>query len=288
MKKQLYILILSSILLISLLFPSYTFAMEVDKENITTPVELHNLLIENKLVSLSKNGQILFKENKVAKLNISEELYTKYKKDLEKLNQGVEQGLMYFDSTLQVKTYSPEKIKEKVFLESLKNPEEKFIEESDLGSITPMSIEPPLNVKNLVIANREELENTYDIFWTAQQYGGGDAYTATVGWWVGKIMPGGSWDYKVVPGYAPWYKVFYGTFFDGKYYINSAYIGNYNYGYTGEFLFSKSVLLAAGDGVSIITTFMDNIQKGEFKASLDGEDDKIPVRKGYDDAVSYD
>lgn len=160
-----------------------------------------------------------------------------------------------------------------------------------IKSLTPFAIPdapPSKNIKNLVIANRNNLESFLSSQKSLVKWGGGDPYTATIGYFVGKVKPRGSWDYKTVSGYAPWYKKFLGTFFDGTQVIDSAYIGNYNYGYPGELLFSKKDLLAAGDGVSIITTFMTNIQKGQFKASLDSEGDKAPVRRGFDKAVKYD
>lgn len=65
---------------------------------------------------------------------------------------------------------------------------------------------------------------------------------ATVGFWIGKVAEGGDWDYKVQPGFSPWYTTFC-SYFNGSYqHITSEYIGNFNYGYTGSFLFSLDIL----------------------------------------------
>lgn len=65
---------------------------------------------------------------------------------------------------------------------------------------------------------------------------------ATVGFWISKVEPNGDWDYKTQPGFAPWYTQFC-SYFDGNFqHITSEYIGNFNYGYTGSFLFSLDVL----------------------------------------------
>ncbi len=77
---------------------------------------------------------------------------------------------------------------------------------------------------------------------------------ATIGFWVGKIQEGGEWDYKVKPGYSPYNKTFCCTY--GKNYSKqwvhrtSEFIGNYNYGYTGQLLFSLSVLKKGSDAAA--------------------------------------
>ncbi|WNF22491.1 polymorphic toxin type 44 domain-containing protein [Mesobacillus jeotgali] len=302
MIKKIYSsIILITVLLFSLCLPSSTFANEI----IETTNDLHELVVQNGMASLNESGQIVLDLEGIKTLNADEELVNAYIKEMEQLNWSVAEGFMEFDANFEVVAVTPEEVTEIVYQESLDNPEDRIIYESELsendvlltsplkstGGITTYAIadQPPYkNVKSLVLANRAELEKVYNTNKTLQKYGGANAFSATVGWWVGRVKPGGSWDYKVVSGYAPWYKEWRGLFFDGYRYVTSAYIGNYNYGYTGELLFTKSTLLAAGDGVSIITTFMSNIQKGQFKASLDGEDDKAPVRKGYDDAVRYE
>lgn len=288
--KPIYKLILPIILVLSMVFPNFASANELKIENINTVHELHNFIVSNNLASLNENGQLLINQA-INVSNENTELFEQYLKDLEQLNSGVEEGLMYFDANYQIKIHTPEKIFETTLNESIINPKTNILFEENLKLISPMEIPgapPALNVKALVQKNRAELEKTYNTLLEAQKWGGGNAFSGIVGWWVGKVAPNGAWDYKVQPGYSPWSKKFTGQFFDGKNVINSAYIGNYNYGYTGELLFSKNALLTAGDAVSLVTTFLSNVQKGKFKAQLDTEEDKIPVRRGFDNAVKYD
>ena len=71
---------------------------------------------------------------------------------------------------------------------------------------------------------------------------GASAWTGTVGYWISKVQEGGDWDYKNQPGYSPYSKTFC-SYYDGTYHhITSEYIGNFNYGYTGSFLFTLDVL----------------------------------------------
>lgn len=77
-----------------------------------------------------------------------------------------------------------------------------------------------------------------------------DAWSTTVVFWVSKVAEGGDWDYKVQPGFSPWYTKFC-SYFDGSYnHITSEYIGNFNYGYTGSFLFPLSILHFGSSAVS--------------------------------------
>lgn len=105
-----------------------------------------------------------------------------------------------------------------------------------------------LNVVSLVELNRSELEGVYNTYVTFEP---GRAFDFTLGWWVGKVKEGGDWDYKVKEGYSPWYKEFTMIMYNGFREVhNSKWLGNYNYGYTGEFLFSLSTLLKGGDAIS--------------------------------------
>lgn len=65
---------------------------------------------------------------------------------------------------------------------------------------------------------------------------------ATVGFWVSKVEPGGDWDYKVQPGFAPYNSMFCCYFNSNFNHVTSEYIGNFNYGYTGSYLFDLETL----------------------------------------------
>lgn len=66
-------------------------------------------------------------------------------------------------------------------------------------------------------------------------------------------------------------KVIYASIYNGKEVINSEYIRNYNYAYTGELVFSKKSLLMSGGGVGI--------------GRPEGSKDKDTIKKGYNAAI---
>lgn len=292
MKKYFFSLIVFFTLFISTIDVSAEESLQISSAN-----DLHKVIIENRMAQLDINGKLVLDVQMIKEsLPVSNEILEEYLVDVTKLNLAVEKNLIYYDSNLEVQSFSPDEIYNNVYEEGFGTSDESLkqytLYNPLVSKITPFAVDPGLptiNVQPIVTGNRAELEEVYDLMLTNQKYGGGNAFTGTVGWWVGMVAPGGAWDYKVVGGFYPWSKNWYATFFNGsKNVVNSAYIGNYNYGYTGHLLFNKQTLLTAGDGVSLITTFIDNAKKGLFKASLDGEDDKIPVRAGYDDAVKYE
>lgn len=74
---------------------------------------------------------------------------------------------------------------------------------------------------------------------------------ATVGFWINKVQPYGDWDYKRQIGFKPYDSEFCCYFNSNFNHVTSEYIGNFNYGYTGSYLFSLDVLhfgSAAVDG----------------------------------------
>lgn len=77
-----------------------------------------------------------------------------------------------------------------------------------------------------------------------------DAWSTTVVFWISKVAKDGDWDYKAQPGFSPWHTTFC-SYFDGSYnHITSEYIGNFNYGYTGSFLFPLSILHLGSSAVA--------------------------------------
>jgi len=77
-----------------------------------------------------------------------------------------------------------------------------------------------------------------------------DPGMAAASFWIAKVMPGGIWDYKVQPGFAP-YNTLFCAYFNGTFnHITSEYIGNFNFGYTGKFLFTLSTLHFGSSAVS--------------------------------------
>lgn len=96
------------------------------------------------------------------------------------------------------------------------------------------------------------------------------AYSTTVGWWISKVQEGGAWDYKRVSGYKPWNKKWNAKQRWTTSVKTSEWFGNYNYGYTGHYLFTLNILLAGGDGVSLA-----------FHHTFDDSQDKKDITQGY-------
>jgi len=111
-----------------------------------------------------------------------------------------------------------------------------------------------------------------DYFDAIQVYAPWSAYPSTVGYWISKVQEGGSWDYKVKSGYTPYNKQWQTLTLYTSSVRTSEWFGNYNYGYTGRFLFSLNILHAGGDGVSYI-----------FNHTMDDQADHDAVTFGYDD-----
>lgn len=71
-------------------------------------------------------------------------------------------------------------------------------------------------------------------------YAGIDPWFSTVSYWVGQVREGGSWDYKTQSAYSGSFNCSYSG--HTNVIRNGEWLGNYNYGYTGKFLFSLDVL----------------------------------------------
>lgn len=101
------------------------------------------------------------------------------------------------------------------------------------------------------------------------------ALSSAMGYWVGKVRPGGDWDYKVQPNYAPYNRKFCCTY--GKnnskkfYHLSSEFIGNYNYGYTGSILFNLDILKFGSTAAAGFDWTKDS-------------DDYPAITEGYNDA----
>ena len=77
-----------------------------------------------------------------------------------------------------------------------------------------------------------------------------NAYTLTVAYWVNLVRENGEWDYKSSSTYGPYNKPLC-TYYDGQmHHFTSEYFGNFNYGYTGAFLFTLDILHTGSYAVS--------------------------------------
>lgn len=242
-----------------------------------TTQELHQELKNEKLIHLDQNGLISVPD--LSSLGVNQELSEKYIGMVNIMNQQIQDGIISMDHELNVKPTNIEKISKKVYQNDQKNKEKnsisKFLTKSceDQNIISTMS-SSCIDLVRLVETNRSQLESTYNSYATFDPV---NAYSYTVGWWVGKVQENGAWDYKVQPGYAPWYNTFCMLHYNGVVLDhNSKWLGNYNYGYTGEFLFSLDTLLVGGDAISYLINW-----------EPDTPEAKEAIEWGYSDAYWF-
>ncbi|MBX4159948.1 MULTISPECIES: polymorphic toxin type 44 domain-containing protein [Priestia] len=237
-------------------------------ENVQIKENVYQEAASSHLLTVTENGQVEAKdESLVEKLADNDSEYKDFTDTVDSINYLVEKDVAKVNNDFNIEMLSPEEITE-VAHNSYASAEtsQKF---STFAVDTGLT---SLNLKRLVESNRKELEKfNASVLKTSP----GSAYNATVGYFVGKVQEGGPWDYKVRSGYKPWYKEFNASTYNGKKVINSEYIGNYNYAYTGELLFSKKTLLIGGGAV------------GVGVGQPEDSKDKDVITKGYNDAVKY-
>lgn len=258
MKKM----IMGFVLFLILLIPIEVGAYSEKKSEIDTVESLHDYMKKADLIMKSSDGTIQV-INESSLENIDESLIKEYYKRLNLLNEHIKEGILSIDQNLNVEPFTVEDIAERVF-------------EADQKSvhIQPYSRAATLHVKSLVELNRKELENVMRTHVTFNPNG---AYAYTVGWWVGKVKVNGDWDYKVKSGYSPWNKKFTMHLYNGRVEVHdSKWLGNYNYGYTGQYLFSLPTLYAGGDAVSYLLNWRP-----------DSEETKRVIARGFNDAKKY-
>lgn len=249
------------------------------KETVTVPDDLFKKSLQKGLLDLDSEGLLISNNKKVSKLSTSSKDYNDYKETVESLNFLVENDIVNIENDLSITMLSSEEISDLVFKKYQENPDEENPELLNAATtktkINLLAVDNGLssiNLKSIVEKNRDELEKIYTSMLKTNPKG---AYSGAVGYFVGKVRENGAWDYKVKSGYKPWYKEFNAATYDGKKVINSEYIGNYNYGYTGELLFSKKILLIGGATV------------GAGTRTPEDEKDRNTITKGFNDAVKY-
>lgn len=100
-----------------------------------------------------------------------------------------------------------------------------------------------LNVGKLTADNRASVERFYETFLAYEP--DGNAGVATQGYWISMVMERGPWDYKRDSQIGPWDHVWCCSYWRlSNQHKTAEWLGNYNYGYTGSFLFSLPVLKA--------------------------------------------
>lgn len=241
-------------------------AEEVDNGELNELRILHDKLLNLGLVTTDDNGLVVINED-VKELEIEDNLLNEYKSSFESANKLVNDGYGSFDENLMFSAASEETIKE-----ISKNSGENKLK----SNISLLAI-PEANLTSLVESNRREVDNYYSDMLRAfllAPNGSVSAYVASVNWWIGKVDHYGPWDYKrtsMGPYNRQWYAYIYGV----NRTVTTEYIGNYNFGYTGQALFSLQILYYGGQYAN------GNIFKQENYS------DRAAIQDGFSHAVSY-
>ncbi|MFY3790343.1 polymorphic toxin type 44 domain-containing protein [Ureibacillus sp. MALMAid1270] len=240
------------------------------KESLIENDEIFKKAVDLGLVNLESNGEIIYLGDEKS-LEISSESYTEFLEKIESSNFLVGLKVAKVDNEYNIILLSSEEIADVIYENDKKSKSNVNLD----SSVTPFGIDPGLptiNLKSLVESNKRELEDFYSaVLKTSPQ----TAYYAAVGYFVGKVREGGEWDYKIQPGYRYWYKEWTAYTYSGTRIINTEYIGNYNYAYVGESLFSKNTLLIGGASV------------GAGVGQPEDDNDRQAIIEGFDDAVRY-
>lgn len=250
--------------------------------------ELHKKIVELKQASLNEQGQIEVHASH-DELSIDKVLYDKYLQRIERSNYLVSVGGVYYNENLELVFMTQEEAVNDIFKKDQeKMKRDNFYVRSDewrsggVGSsfdispftskFAPLNTPPVLSAYHVALANKKELQDFYIV--TLYIEGSGVIATAqTTALWIARVMPNGSWDYKVQPGYTPYNKTWLAITRFGQAYRTSEWFGNYNYGFTGRFLFSLNVLYAGGDGAGLI-----------WGNGFDNKEDKDAIKMGYDES----
>ncbi|MEK4510840.1 hypothetical protein EJP82_06445 [Paenibacillus anaericanus] len=270
------------------IFLIFTSVVSATESSITYSKEyndfhrIHSVIVENGWGYLNEKNLLQITAT-ADDLTITKEEYSKYLADIQSINNVVEEGGAIFDQNFNFYVRSLEEYKEFKDNTTSDNLDNLLILRSD-NTIVPFSDPgaPPFkNMYSIAGINKTTVHNYFadmlnTLILSGMPNAGAIAYSNTVGFFVDKVKPGGAWDYKIVSGWGPWYNQLDLNFHSSREIQIAAYAGNYNYGFVGRELFTLSELLAAGDGISLIT-----------QQKLDGEDDKIPIRRGYSESAYY-
>jgi hypothetical protein len=259
---------LGAIIALALFMISNTTIHAADSKEIDASAikQLHDRAKSLELVKVVE-GEIDINEIETNKEKLevtNETIYQEYIKSLQATNRLIEGGYAYIDDNNDPQIVSEEKIQK---LSS----EETGQLSSDI--ITPFA--ETLDLRGMVRSNRSQLENYYwDVYYSSAA-SGNPSQTALVSsafWFKGKVQARGPWDYKTQPGWGGSSKQWYAETHTGFRYVTTEYIGNYNYGYTGQFLFPLQILWYGGQYAN------GNIWVPEDK------NDRAAIQDGFNDA----
>jgi hypothetical protein len=237
-------------------------------QSLYTPNELnqmkkiHKMIVKRGLAYLNSDGTIAINTN-ATELAVDKNMFEKYLKNIDDVNFVVTEGVASFDKEYNLKVESKDEITKRVYEKDQKQQEEPMI--------SPMYVPnapPTLRAYSIASSNRNTLKALYVGLANGIYGNAASAYSSTLGFWIAKVRPNGAWDYKVVSGYSPYNKEWSAIARYNTDYRTSEWFGNYNYGLTGHYLFSLSVLLNGG-----------------YFAGMGSEDanDKAAITQGYNE-----
>jgi hypothetical protein len=221
----------------------------IEENNINTNevnkyTELFNDSKKSGYLYVDENGHLIVKD--FMNESTSDDVYNQFLEDIKAINAYVDMGIITVDTVTLELNYC--KTGDYILKIEPLNEEDIHIHSHDLAdSNTSLSSShscslTKCNLGNLVHNNYNSLKDYFDIL---IKYNPEWAYAYAVSYWVDRVQERGAWDYKVQPGYSPWYKELccsYGYNNSKVLHLTSEFIGNYNYGYTGRFLFSIDTL----------------------------------------------
>ena len=266
MKKIISII---SFMLCFALAGSNVFASNISN---TANFENSNSTFEIIWTSLKENGKLTVGEDGLLDVTDENEFenaegYSEFLRIVAVCNDSIKQGILAVN-TETVELYTPDYIECSKLLDEV----EKYYD----NSLAEQYVIPrngahgcsysALNLLNLCERNYQTIVSYLaDMQEAAITNPNLDPYSGTVAFWVGKVRPNGAWDYKTLASYQ-------GTFcsyFDGSFnHVTGEYIGNFNYGYTGSYLFTLNVLIGG------------SIAAAGFSVEKD-EHDWPAIRAGY-------
>lgn len=242
----------------------FASSIEVKNPQLNNVDELIGLVLKNSSIYLGKNSDgTIFVKSAIYGIDVPSESIRDFLDSVSKLNEGVKRGIIYFDENLIPHAVDISKS------HGINNP----------PSIMYIPDEPPtFNLMGTLHANVQELDDVLEMYLEVAKWNPGfNPYLALIGYWLGKVMEGGDWDYKRQLGWNNDYKVVINGRVD---YVKGEDIGNINYGYTGRHLgFSQTTLKSAAGFVQILTT---NFNPEWFDSYFDDPNDQAAIQRGID------
>lgn len=272
--------------------------------------EIHNQVVKQELITLNSDGTITVNAD-CSKLGVTEDIYEKYIQSVEDINDIIGLGVATFDKNFKLNVISKDAAVKVISERDKKRRQEGIISNNKFDTNRSIGYSGKLgsNFKNTDVSSASNKLASFQLgtvqssfiqlntstiianlfaytiatrnYWTLEDYFSAlyvyspmSACVMTIAYWISKVQEGGDWDYKVVDGYAPYYTQWNAVQRYTTSIKTSEWFGNYNYGFTGRYLFSLSILLAGGDTVSLV-----------FNHAIDDTQDRTDITQGYNEAA---